>query len=779
VALFCCLVGITLNPIDRFMKATINKTFTKFNLMVISLLVLCLLNYLNFRYQFYLLNEVTLILSFVVVLWMYHKMSNELFYPLNYLTNILSNIAKGNIEEDMAAKKTYEMRRLTYAIHKVRQHLKYAQHFIQDIAQGNLETHYTHFKENAHQNNNLITALWDMREKLKIITQSENQRNWASKGFAQFAEIISKNNQDLAEMSAQLIEGLVHYVEANQGGFFVLDEDSEELKMIACYAYNRRKYMKKSFKLGEDLIGQCYYEAQTIYMTNVPNDYPHIVSGLGEASPRNILLVPFKSQDKVQGVIELASFEMWEKYQIEFVERLGENIASAISTVKINDMTRKLLKESQAYAESLRSQEEELRQNMEEMQATQEEMRKAQQELMKKEANLEAVLNNTEASIIHIDKDYRVVLMNDALKKRYDNTAYHDIDEGTNVLAALDIGIRQEWKAYYDRGLNGERFNFVIKSSVQGEDSYREYHINPVINDQNEIVGISVFSRDVTSQKTAELENKRLFEEQTKLLQGVQEQTEELKAQEEELRQNMEEMQATQEEMRKTQQELIRKDLIIESVINTIEGSVVHLDKDYRVVLMNDVLRKRYAQTSYHQMGVGTNVLDILDPEVRQEWKTYYDRGLSGEKFNFMMKSSIKGEESYRHYYINPVKDESDEIVGVSVFSRDVTTDMNKLASYERLLDAMIQQNNLFQSVLMYFELDKDQNILSINDLCLQMLALKKEEIIGKNIEKIINNPREFVDTFKYVKEGKPHQQQIHLKSMPRALNLSISSKIK
>jgi len=151
--------------------------------------------------------------------------------------------------------------------------------------------------------------------------------------------------------------------------------------MKACYAYDRKKYISKKIRPGEGLVGTCYLEGEPIYMTNVPNNYITITSGLGDANPRAMLICPLKVNDRIFGVIELASFKPFEPHQLDFVQKVSESIAATISTVNVNIRTNRLLEQTKLQAEEMVNTEEELRQNMEEMQATQEESRRREIEL--------------------------------------------------------------------------------------------------------------------------------------------------------------------------------------------------------------------------------------------------------------------------------------------------------------------------------------------------------------------------------------------------------------
>ena len=240
----------------------------------------------------------------------------------------------------------------------------------------------------------LIESLEKLRDTLQEAEERERKQLWTSDGLAKFIEVLRSDKEDIGSLTARTISTLVQYMEANQGGIFISEEKDGEtvLQMVASYAYDKKKFLEKTISPGEGLVGQAFKEGEKIFLTEVPQDYVNITSGLGESTPSCLLVVPLMLNEEVFGALELASFKVFQDHEIEFVEKLGENIAATISGIKIAETTGRLLKESQLSTEQMRSQEEEMRQNMEELTATQEEMQRKEQEYQQKIDELETKL---------------------------------------------------------------------------------------------------------------------------------------------------------------------------------------------------------------------------------------------------------------------------------------------------------------------------------------------------------------------------------------------------
>lgn len=244
-----------------------------------------------------------------------------------------------------------------------------------------------HKIEMEHTQQQLQKTLEEVQEARK----EDDKRNWVSTGLAKFTEMLRTHNE-LEQTYDDLISGLVRYVSANQAALFVLNKEEGErsyLSMAACYAYDRKKHIEKHIEIGQGMIGQTFLEGETLKLTEIPQGYIQITSGLGEAPPDHLLIVPLKVNDEVEGILEVASFQSLEPYQVAFLEKLGESLASAIANNRITATTRSLLEKFKLQSEELQNHEEEMRQNMEELQATQEEMQRKEREYIERIQQLE------------------------------------------------------------------------------------------------------------------------------------------------------------------------------------------------------------------------------------------------------------------------------------------------------------------------------------------------------------------------------------------------------
>lgn len=383
--------------------------------------------------------------------------------------------------------------------------------FTEKLAEGQIDVQYTLDQDKLGQDN-IGQSLIKLRDYLKQSKEEEQKRrkeeqqqNWVTEGLARFGEILRQNNDNINELSYNIISNLVEYVNAKQGGVFVINDNNpadKHFELTACYAYSRKKFLEKRIEWEEGTIGACALEMQTVLLTDVPDEHVTITSGLGETRPRCIILVPLKVNDQVHGVIELASLNVFEPYQVSFLEKLAESIASVFSSVKINLQTARLLRESQEQGKALASQEDEMRRNMEELSYAKEEAAK-QGELL---ANFTNAVNHT---LVRAEYNTQGILLyaNTRFLNKLGYTSNNEV-EGKHISMFINEKDK-EWffKIWDNLARGGKHFEGDMKHvTKQGKDFWSMATYTCVRSNDGSIEKILFLGIDITDQKKQNLD---------------------------------------------------------------------------------------------------------------------------------------------------------------------------------------------------------------------------------------------------------------------------------
>ncbi|HEY9047882.1 MAG TPA: GAF domain-containing protein [Ohtaekwangia sp.] len=332
------------------------------------------------RNNFYL-QLILVVISFPTLVYIVVKMRNDSKGRQSLLTELDENNRKYVFNPGTA---THFKSQQEVIEHSIR-NLQYANKFIEHITSGNYETKWAALNDENKSFNetSLAGRLTLMRDQLKQIKSEENIRLWSNEGLNRISELVTNTQSDSKGLADMIVSFLTKYMGALQGGLFVLrgsNKQDEYLELIACYAYDRKKFVERKIDIGVGLVGQTFLEGRTTLLTKLPQGYTYITSGMGETTPSCVLIVPMKYNDKTEAIIEIAGLETFKEHQILFIEKAGEFIASALQSARTTEKMKTLLNASQQQAEEMRATEEELRQNMEELVATQEAMMRKQTE---------------------------------------------------------------------------------------------------------------------------------------------------------------------------------------------------------------------------------------------------------------------------------------------------------------------------------------------------------------------------------------------------------------
>lgn len=430
--------------------------------------------------------------------------------------------------------------------------LKKAADFIQNISNGNYDVKWGGFTDANRERNqeNIAGELIRMREQMKKVKEQDQSRIWSTEGLSKFGEIIRRHQDNFDTLADSLIQNVVKYVGAKVGGLFILEEDEtgvKHLQLRACYAYDRKKFITKKVDVGEGLVGQAFLEGQTIYLTEVPDEYMLITSGLGDTNPRSLVVIPLKTNDRIEGVLELASLNEFKPYEIEFLERLAETLASSIISVRTAEKTKSLLQISQEQSEEMRAQEEEMRQNMEELEATQEQMARQMAELNSLKESLQkeqylfnALMDNLPDSIYFKDRECKLIRVSKYMSKHFGTST--DALIGKSDFDFQDEAHAQE--AYDDEQnimrTRQPKIDYIEKETKEdGSEHWVSTTKMPLVNLQGEVVGTFGISRDVSRLKKLEIDvlekDKRLQAEEKEFEERIKTLEDTLRTKEEEL----------------------------------------------------------------------------------------------------------------------------------------------------------------------------------------------------------------------------------------------------
>jgi len=333
--------------------------------------------------EFLFFSIVAGILGLILALIVIYLIIRRVLRPTKHIIDIFDSFSQGVFDKNqkITVKTNDELQVMTCRINQLIDNMNTLDEFATEISKGNLDAEYHPLSESDA----IGKALVDIRENRRLSNKKEaeqklldNRNQWSARGINRVSEILRHHSQSMSQLTFSALKFIVEYVDAVQGGVYIKNDDTEEdlyFEMTAAIAFGRERIVDGKIKPEEGLVGRCASEKLTIYLTEIPDNYPKIKSGLGDSTPNVIVVVPMIANEDVTGVIELISFKEYEDFEIEFLEKIADDMAVTVANVITNQKTARLLEQSQKQSEELALKEEQTRQTLEELSVTQEEAR--------------------------------------------------------------------------------------------------------------------------------------------------------------------------------------------------------------------------------------------------------------------------------------------------------------------------------------------------------------------------------------------------------------------
>ncbi len=290
--------------------------------------------------------------------------------------------------------------------------------------------------EVADLSDNINQMIANLRE----TTRQNEEQDWLKTNLARISSLM-QGQRDLETVSQLIMSELSPAVFAQHGAFFLSDHEEEgtdfELRLLASYGYSRRKAVSNRFRPGDGLVGQAALEKKPILITDPPDDYIAVASGLGEATPRNIIVIPVQFEDQVLAVIELASFRPFSEVILDFLDQLTETIGVTLSTIIANVRTEQLLEQSQTQSQELQDQSQALQAQQEELQATNEELQEKAELLETQNRDIEIKNREIDAARLSLEEKAEQLALSSKYKSEFLANMSHELRTPLNSLLIL------------------------------------------------------------------------------------------------------------------------------------------------------------------------------------------------------------------------------------------------------------------------------------------------------------------------------------------------------
>ncbi|MBN2662358.1 MAG: PAS domain-containing protein, partial [Bacteroidales bacterium] len=514
--------------------------------------------------------------------------------------------------------------------------LKYKtlQTFTEHLKNENYTYDYVMWSEDDKVGENLIKLNNHLKEnQQKALEKSKEQEKliWLNEGMSKFIEILKYQVIEIKELAYKIISQIVEYINANEGGFFILvEEDGQKyLELLAAYAMHKKKLLNRKIELGVGFIGRVALEKKTLFITEIPDSFTKISTALGQGKPKSIVILPLIFNDDIIGVIELSSFEILSDLQLTFLERISENISANLAMWRASQQTADLLRESREQTIVQQEQQKTLQEHLKELENLREQG-------FQREIELNSIIKavDTTALLVEYDRSGRITSANNRFLDTLERTSEEIIGKHHRDITSMDTA-SPEYKDFWKDLLEGKTKRFIESFTILENAIWLSQNYVPIVDKNDKVFKILNIAIDITENKILERQLRDQVREISKEARTVRKE---------------------QRKVRKEREEFLNKENLYKSIIGaagkyighvefTIDGNITFINKAFANLIGIDF-----------KLLEGKNIKDLIDSNDFEIFKLALEKAKSGAEYSSKISLINAEQEKFKiDYTITPV----------------------------------------------------------------------------------------------------------------------------
>ncbi len=458
--------------------------------------------------------------------------------------------------------------------------------------------------------NELNNYLKEFDEESKRKLEEQEKLIWLNEGVSKFIEILKYQVIEIKDLGYRIISQIVEYVGANEGGFFIVNQSitgEKFLDLLAAYAMHKEKLLMRSIPFGVGFLGRVAVEKKTLFLTEIPDDYTKISTALGQGIPKSIVVLPLIFNDDVIGVIELASFEVLTSLQLEFLEKITENISANLAMWRASQQTAKLLKESQEQTILQQKQQKELEAHLKELEKLRDQSEKREIEL---NSMIKAV--DTTALLVEYDVNGMILSANSRFLETLERNESELIGKHHRDITSMDI-LSKEYRDFWNDLLDGRTKRFIESYNIKDKTIWLSQNYVPIVDKDDNVFKILNIAIDVTENKVLERQ---------------------LRAQVREISKEARTVRKEQRKVKQEKEEFMNKELEYKAVMSAIEVYLGHVEFsiDGQISFMN----KKFGEILIYDIRLleNKNIKDFISDDDIEVFKLAIEKAKKGEQYS-------------------------------------------------------------------------------------------------------------------------------------------------